>query len=241
MQKIAPKHEWVAHSINSMYPAGWKHKRPALFKADALTIVANVRQECARLIAGQDPFFVGLQVLFSGRYEPEDLLALEHVVPDRGAAHVNMKISKTLGHWHQNIFLHFGVLHFFNKIRWFGVRLAQMLWPSRLDPIELADHQRRLNIVLQFRVTELEADHVQQAVTWLLFVILAPVLHAEREAGLRVAVDHVDYPLAAHTRFDVTYFKVFAWYSKTKPCFVGEDQRPVESIFLNVFVIELLI
>ena len=239
VQKIATKNQRVLASINSMNPARGQHERPALLQNNALTLVHNIGQECVGLLAGQDPLFVLFQIGLGGRYEPENLLALEQMIPDGGAAHVDVEIGVAAGHAHQYVLLHLGVLHFVDEVGGLGVGFAEMRRPGGLDPVELAHDQGRLDVVLQLRVAELEADDVEESGALLLLVVLAPVFHAHREAFLGFDVDYVYDAFAAHAGFDVANFEVLAGYAHAEAALVFEDERGLEAVLLDVFVIEL--
>ena len=65
----------------------------------------------SNLLSRESPLFVDLQVRFRGRDEPKDLLALDDVVPDARTTEVDVEIGVAVGHRHQAVLLHLGVLH----------------------------------------------------------------------------------------------------------------------------------
>ena len=70
--------------------------------AAALTYIA----EKLGLVLRLDPLLVEEQVLVRGRDEPEYLETAEQVVPDRGAAKVQVEVHVAVGHGHDHKLLY---------------------------------------------------------------------------------------------------------------------------------------
>ena len=117
VKKVSPEHDRISTRVDAMNPSRGHEQRPAGLDHDSLTLAHHIRQEDVGLLARQDPSLVDAQVFIGGRYEPENLLARKHMIPNRGTSHVHVKVSPTLGHAHEHVLLHLRILHFVDYIR----------------------------------------------------------------------------------------------------------------------------
>ena len=62
-----------------------------------------VSQEDVSLFTRQNPVCVHLDVPICGRYQPEHLLSVEDVIPNRRTAEVNVEVCVASGHAHQAV------------------------------------------------------------------------------------------------------------------------------------------
>ena len=91
------------------------------------------------------------QIVLRWRDEEEDLLALDDIVPDRGAAKINVEVIVAACRSHEEIAFDSGVV----------ALVAVALRPQMLNPVNLAHEARPSDVLRQLGRRELERDDIQ--------------------------------------------------------------------------------
>ena len=116
------------------------------------------------------------------------LLSPHDVIPDGGAAKVDVEVCVAAGHGHEAVLLHLGVHHPPHVVGSVLLVLLEMSRPHVVHPVNLPDHPGGRHVAVQLGLTELQADHVELGVipviiTYviiLIIVMLQPVrVHEE--------------------------------------------------------------
>ncbi len=203
VKEVAAEHQAVLGSEDGVDPTRRDEEGVPGLQGDHATLFHDVAEEDVALPTRQGPVFVGFEICFSWRDEPEDLLALDDVIPDRGASKVDMEVGEATLDTHETVLLHFGILHEPHVVRGLGLVLFQMTRPNTVDPIDLADDFRSNDMGLKLGVRELETDDVQLFGAIWARVVLLPLFHRHFTIFLCRAVHHVDHSLRPHVGFDI--------------------------------------
>uniref|UniRef100_A0A182PZT9 Uncharacterized protein n=1 Tax=Anopheles farauti TaxID=69004 RepID=A0A182PZT9_9DIPT len=112
VQEVAAEHERIRRRVHRVYPAGRDEERVAGGQVHPRTLLDRVAKEHVRLLAGQHPLLVQLQVLLRRRYQPEHLAAAQDVIPDGRAAEVDVKFFTDI----RQYFCTFGYIMSFSRL-----------------------------------------------------------------------------------------------------------------------------
>ena len=142
MQKVAAKINTVDGRVHGVNPAGGDKERLARAHPQSLAIVDELAEKLVVLVAARRPLLKELKVLLCRRNEPENLLALVHVIPDRCSAEIHVKIGIGRGGGDKTVLLHLGP----RKLRLAVRHEAAADRPTLSHVIDLVDDRRPTHV-----------------------------------------------------------------------------------------------
>lgn len=93
MQKIATKDEGVNGRKHGMNPAGGDKQRVAGHDRHRDCCLHHISKKDLVLLGVRNPLLVELQISTGGRNQHENLFSTKNVIPDRGAAKVDVEVG----------------------------------------------------------------------------------------------------------------------------------------------------